>query len=164
MTEKNNLTTHEERLREDLENNPDVKVGYIMNNKYRVMDVEENFNIFIILGNYLKKEKDIPLIMVPGKKRNEDENPVTIKFKKNQSLETNTDDGVVIFHAMLLAKSALEKIVRWRETPKDMELPFEEYLLDEISDLGPRGLKDNPYTDSARTMLEVIDNEIGEDL
>lgn len=162
MIETLQKQTKEEKLKELLYIHQNIELTHIPNNVYRIIDSEDGTHLVLNLGRVKTKnsKKENPLILIPSEmKRGE---ATTLEFQ-DETIKVTGPEEEKKYHTLLLAKAALETILTWREIPQDKDLALLEDNRDDIINLGPRGIPEDPSTISGYQMLNTINNELSND-
>ena len=160
MVEQNNQNIDKRNIKEILNKYPNLEIGLIINNKYRVMDTESNMNIILRVGCISKESSEDPLILIPRESRTNDFS--IIEFKDNNIVLDEIDDDEVV-DALQLANGALEMILAWDSTTLMEYNDLENRELDCLANLGNSNTLDLSTTNSAQSMLKIIDKELSDE-
>jgi hypothetical protein len=144
-------------LQETLIKYPDIQVGKIMGNRYRVMGTNEMINLIIRLGFRTKNETEDPLILIPREGRSNDFS--IIEFL-NEGIVYNGIEEKDIEPTLEITKGALEIILGYNKFIEfgNRKLTSEEKK--QLTNLDSYKRLDEPTMTSAQTMLNMINEEL----
>jgi hypothetical protein len=152
------IKERKDNLQELLEKYPNIQVGKIMGNRYRVMEINEGINLILRLGYKTEKEGDNPLILIPREGRSNDFS--IIEFINEDIVYDGIEEGD-IYPTLELTKGALEIIIGYNKFAEsnDRNLTLEEKR--QLTNLDSYDKLDEPTITSAQRMLDMIDEELG---
>ncbi len=146
-----------DNLQELLEKYPNIQVGKIMGNRYRVMEIKEGINLILRLGYKTEKKNEDPLILIPSEGR---KNVFSIIKFINEDIVYDGIEEDDIYPTLEITKEALEIIVGYNKFAESnhRNLTFEEKR--QLTNLDSYEKLDEPIMTSAQSMLHMIDEEL----
>jgi hypothetical protein len=151
------IQKNRDTLQESLRKYPDIQVGKIMGNRYRVMETNEMINLIVRLGFRTENETEDPLILIPREGRSNDFS--IIEFLNEGIVYDGIEEGD-IESTLEITKGALELILGYNKfiEIENREITFEEKK--QLTNLDSYERLDDPTITSAQTMLCMINEEL----
>jgi len=144
-------------LQETLNKYPDIQVGKIMGNRYRVMETNEMINLILRLGFKTERKSEDPLILIPREGRSKDFS--IIEFLDEDIVYGGIGEGD-IEPTLEVTKGALELILEYNKFIEfeNRELTSQEKR--QLTNLDSYDRLDEPTMTSAQSMLNMINEEL----
>jgi hypothetical protein len=146
-----------ETLQEILEKYPNIQVGKIMGNRYRVMETKEGINLILRLGLKREKESESPLILIQREGRSNDFS--IIEFLNEGIIYDGIEEND-IQPTLEITKGALELILGYNKFIEFENRELTSVEKRQLTNLDSYERLDEPTITSSQSMLNMINIEL----